>query len=157
MIKLCSDCFRDRGLRLDAHWIGTVSASACPKCGSTTGRKLTDALVTELASRFFVWGTLYRGDYGAAPIVQFNRKQSSSIDTSSWFESDVRLIEEAIGVGFFYYGPRLWMLGEVEPLKALQDPNTRSAAINRIIAEYPSVTLKRSSVLSHSKEPCDTD
>ena len=94
-----------------------------------------------LHTEFFVWGTFRRLHYGGAPIVEFNEYQSTSIETSPWFEPDVRLIEEAIGVGFFYYGPRLSILGEVEPLLALEDPARRPAVINRILAEYPSVTL----------------
>jgi hypothetical protein len=113
---LCSNCFQDQGLRLDAEGIGIEDASACPKCRGTMGRKLTSGLVAKLTHRFFVWGTLHRFDYGAAPMVQFNTHQSTSIDTSPWFEPDLRLIEEVLGVGFFYYGPRLWMLGEIEPL-----------------------------------------
>jgi hypothetical protein len=138
---LCSNCFRDQGLRLDAENIGIIEASACPKCGSTAGSKLTSGHVVALARRFFVWGTLHRLDYGGAPIVEFNEYQQTSIETSPWFEPDVRLIEESLGVGFFYYGPRLSILGEVEPLKALQEPMTRAPIIDRIIREYPSFTL----------------
>lgn len=42
------------------------------------------------------------------------RPQSGSKMTSGFFE-------EAAQLGFFHYGPRLWMVGEVEPLKDLQD------------------------------------
>ena len=80
------------------------------------------------------------------PRVQFNEHQSTSISTSPWFEADLRKIEKAIGVGFFYYGPRVWMIGEVEPTKALQDPETRSEVMNRIITEYPSVVLPEGQV-----------
>jgi hypothetical protein len=51
------------------------------------------------------------------------------------------LIEKAIGVGFFYYGPRMWMIGEVEPLKALQQPEARTTIIDRILVEYPTKDL----------------
>ena len=78
--------------------------------------------------------------------MQFNEHQSTSISTSPWFEADLRKIEKAIGVGFFYYGPRVWMIGEVEPLKALQDPETRPLVMKRIITEYPSVVLPEGQV-----------
>jgi hypothetical protein len=45
------------------------------------------------------------------------------------------------GLGFFYYGPRLWMIGEVHPLKALLHPDTRHSIIDRILIEYPVATL----------------
>ena len=49
----------------------------------------------------------------------------------------MEVFERILGVGFFHYGPRLWMVGEVEPLKSLQDKNQRGSIIERIIAEYP--------------------
>src|ERR1700730_13567750 len=90
---LCSDCFQDQGLRLDAELIGISDQSPCPRCSRTAGRKLTKDIVGGLAHRFFVWGTLFRFDYGAAPLVQFNTHQKTSIDISDWLISDLQLIE----------------------------------------------------------------
>ncbi len=140
-IVLCSNCFVDQGLRLDAERIGEDVESVCPNCMDSSGRKLTADRLAALAYRFFVWGTLHRCDYGAAPIVQFNEHQKTSINTSPWFEKDIELIGKTLGVGFFYYGPRLWMVGEVEPLKALQDENGRAEIIQRVITEYPEMYL----------------
>lgn len=141
VFTLCSDCFKDEGLRLDAIAIGVESNTTCPNCGSTIGRKLSADLAEALAHRFFVWGTLERLEYGAASVIVFNKHQTTSINTAPWFEPDLRLIEKTLGVGFFYYGPRGWMLGDVEPLKALQHKATRGAVISRIISEYPATTL----------------
>ena len=138
---LCSNCFQDHGLTLDAIRIGIAKDSACPNCGAKTGRKLNRYMIENLAHRFFVWGTIHRAEYGAAPLVQFNQYQSTSIDVAPWLEPDLQLFEKAIGVGFFYYGPRLWMVGEVEPLLDLQNATTRGPIIDRIITEYPEVTL----------------
>jgi len=138
-ILLCSDCFHDQGLHLSSRRTGIPDDSVCPNCGSTSGRKLTLDSVGALAQLFFVWGTIRRYDYGAAPAVQFNRSQSTSIEISPWLEADLRLIERTINVGFFHYGPRLWMLGEIEPLKGLQDPIARPAILERIVAEYPTL------------------
>jgi hypothetical protein len=138
---LCSDCFKDQGLRLDAIAIGVEDNTTCPNCGSSIGRKLSADLVEALAHRFFVWGTLQRVEYGAAPVVQFNNHQKTSINAAPWFEPDLHLIEKRLGVGFFHYGPRLWMVGEVEPLQALKRRATRGAVISRIISEYPTMTL----------------
>jgi hypothetical protein len=140
---LCSDCFLDQGLHLAASQIGIEENSPCPGCGSESGKKLNVNLISWLAHRFFVWGTIRRRKYGAAPLVQFNEHQSTCIKTSRWLEGDLQKIEKAIGVGFFYYGPRMWMIGEVEPLKALQDPATRSSVIKRIVTEYPTVILPK--------------
>ncbi len=153
---LCSNCFQDQGLKLDAQQFGLVESSTCPNCGSETGQKLSSDLIGHLAHRYFVRGSLHRCDYGAAPIIQFNDRQQTSIDTSPWFESDVRLIEKTLGVGFFYYAPRMWMVGEIEPLKALIEPETRASMIRRTLAEYPIITLKTEQVFYRiRKSPAD--
>ncbi len=140
--RVCSGCFRDEGLRLDAQRIGIADSTACSNCGAITGRKLDADRLAALAHRFFVWGSLLRCDYGAAPLIQFNQHQQTSITVPSWLEPDMRLIERTLGVGFFHYGPRLWMIGEVEPLKALGDPASSPAIIERILHEYPGLIMR---------------
>jgi hypothetical protein len=134
---LCSSCFHDEGLRLSSARIGQRDMSKCPNCGSQGGMKLSRKSLAELAQQFFVWGTIRRSKYGASPAVQFNKRQHTSIDVAAWLEPDLRLIERTLQVGFFHYGPRLWMVGEVQPLKALQEHNTRAEVISRILNEYP--------------------
>jgi hypothetical protein len=84
---------------------------------------------------------LQRYDYGAAPRIIYNDRHESDITVSPWLEADVRLMERVLGVGFFVYGPRFWMFGEVEPLKELQNPVTRPKIIARMLAEYPTLVL----------------
>lgn len=135
---LCSNCFHDEGLRLSAAQLGQKDMSKCPNCGSKAGMKLSRKSVAVLTRQFFVWGTIQRSKYGGSPAVQFNKRQpTSSIYVARWLEPDLRIIEKTLQVGFFHYGPRLWMLGEIEPLKALQQPSTRAAVISRIFSEYP--------------------
>lgn len=133
----CSSCFTDRGLQLDAEQIGNADSAACPNCGSADGHKLDKEKLESLAYRFFVWGSFWRTDYGGTPLIQFNEHQSTSIEPSPWLKSDVALFEKLLGVGFFHYGPRLWMVGEVEPLKALQELASRPSIVERIVREYP--------------------
>lgn len=137
----CSLCFRDAGLNLGAKKLGVKVGSPCPNCGRKSGHKLTESNLVTLAYRFFVWGSLVRCEYGAAPRIQFNDKQSTSISVPRSLEDDVALFENKLGVGFFYYGPRLWMIGEVEPLKELQATNSCHGIIKRIISEYPTRSI----------------
>lgn len=139
---VCSECFHDEGLRLNAHQIGIADSTTCSNCGATIGRKLDTDRLAALAHRFFVWGSLLRCDYGAAPLIQFNKHQKTSIAAPSWLEADIQLIERTLGVGFFHDGPRLWMIGEVEPLKALADIGSSPAIIERILQEYPGLILR---------------
>lgn len=144
-VLICSDCFVDEGLRIDSYKHGLDKEGECPKCSSTNGRKLTRDHVTDLAWRFFVSGTAVRGVYGGAPAIQFNEHHygKSDISPSSWLKGDIKLIEDATRIGFFHYGPRRWMVGEVEPLKNLEDPAKRSQVIARILKEYPERTLAK--------------
>jgi hypothetical protein len=140
-VALCSECFQDPGLRMEAEAVGVEAGSACPVCGSQSGKKLDSPRVGALAQTFFVRGTVVRCDYGAAPVVQFNEHQKTSIGAPPWLEPDLRRIEKVMGFGFFEYGPRLWMVGGVEPLEALQDASRRESVVRRIIGEYPDATL----------------
>jgi hypothetical protein len=145
--KLCSECFRDQGLRLDAALGGFDDPSECANCHKTEGKKLDLPHIEELAHRFFVRGTVFRTDYGGAPLVQFNTHQETSIDLSPQLAEDVKLFEKVLGIGFFYYGPRLWMVGEVTPLNELLEEATRASVIQRIVTQYPLVMLKPADVL----------
>lgn len=138
---VCSNCFGDMGLRLDTERIGQSTPEPCPNCGSSDFKKLPIAGLSTLAHRYFVWGSMLRAKYGAAPLIQFNEHQNTSIVVQPWLEPDIRLIERLLGVGFFHYGPRFWMIGEIEPLKALQKLKTRRSIIDRILLEYPSRRL----------------
>jgi hypothetical protein len=146
-ILLCSNCFTDEGLRIDATKHGLEKKGDCPNCHSPDGKKLTKTDIESLAWRFFVSGTTIRCEYGAAPVIKFNEGHygKSTIAPSTWLEKDINLIEESAKVGFFHYGPSLWMVGEVEPLKALQDTKSRFQIIERILHEYPEQILRKNS------------
>lgn len=145
---LCSECFKDQGLKLDAFNVGIESQTSCPNCNGKNGRKLNKELVAKLAYRFFVVGTIHRTPFGGAPVIQFNEHQynNSDIQVSNWLKNDVELIEESIGIGFFHYGPRMWMVGEVEPLKSLKDETQREDVINQILETYPKIIFSKDDI-----------
>jgi len=135
---ICSDCFRDEGLKLDAKHIGIENTEKCVNCNSDKGHKLNFNLIRELCYRFFTRGTIYKTKYGGCPLIIFNDKfEDTKIDFSPWLEDDIKLLSNNINVNFFYYSPRLWMLGEIEPLKALQNKKKRANIIENIIETYP--------------------
>lgn len=133
----CSRCFKNRGLMLDAMQYGRDEQGACPNCGREDGIKLGRAPLAYLAHRFFVDGSFQKLDFGGAPIIEFNEHQTTNISVDDELREDLCVFERVLGVGFFYYGPRLWMVGEVEPLKELLQEDQRPAVIERILAEYP--------------------
>jgi len=134
---LCSECFSDPGLVLDARNIGLEDAGPCPNCSTVGAPKLTSRLALSLAHRFFVAGTIHRTEFGGAPVIQFNDRIGESDDLGDRLSTDVALFEDVVGIHFFRYGPRLWMVGEVGPLKALQERTSRGAILERILEEYP--------------------
>ncbi len=136
---LCSECFHDTGLRLDARKLGIKSADACKNCGLTTGHKLTKHRILKLCYFFFVRGTIEKFEYGATHLIQFNEQHfnKSQIHVSPWLEQDAKLIEQIGEIGLFYYKPRFWMLGQIEPLKDLLDENKREETINSLLTKYP--------------------
>lgn len=135
---ICSDCFKDEGLKLDAKYIGIENTQKCKNCNSVEGYKLNYNLIRDLCYRFFTRGTIYKTEYGGFPLIIYNDKfEETKIDFSPWLENDVKLIAYNAKVNFFYYGPRFWMFGEIEPLKALQDHKERAKIIERIIETYP--------------------
>ena len=148
-IVLCSNCFKDQGLRLDAFNIGIDKNGLCPQCKTENGRKLNKELVEKLAYRFFVRSTVHRTYFGGAPVIKFDKHhyKNSSIDVPKWLENDIKLIEDTIKVGFFYYGPRLWMVGEVEPLKKLELESEKHEIIHRILKEYPARILSKKEII----------
>lgn len=139
----CSSCFQNRGLILDAMQYGREEMGACPNCGRADGIKLGKAHLAYLAERFFVDGSFYKSDFGGAPTIQFNEHQKTSIEVDDVLKDDISVFENVLGVGFFDYGPRLWMIGEVEPLKTLLVEKKRTPIIERILAEYPTRTVRR--------------
>ena len=137
----CSNCFTNEGLRLDAERLGVTDSSMCHRCTTTDGRKFTSDLLITLAQHFFVWGSVHKLRYGAAPTIQFNDRRETDIAIPKSLCIDVALFEDVLGIGFFSYGPRLWMLGEIEPLELLQEKKSRNEVIDRILREYGSKKL----------------
>lgn len=90
-----------------------------------------------MADRFFVDGSFHKGEFGGAPRIQFNSHNRTSVALDDALLRDAAVFENILGVGFFDYAPRLWMLGEVTPLHELVETSSRAAVIERIVSEYP--------------------
>ncbi|HEY0267285.1 MAG TPA: RES family NAD+ phosphorylase [Rhizomicrobium sp.] len=150
MLKLlCSNCLKNEGLRLNAWLRGSDTNSLCKNCGSENGRGLDRNQAMNLVQDFFVRGTVFRGDYGAAPQLVFNEHHAGMVEqnTPEDLVDDVQILSQYLSIGIFYYGPRAWMLGENYPLNSLRTPEERDDVIERIISEYPSRLLPKSSIL----------
>lgn len=143
----CPMCFRDEGLRLLAIKTSIEMDGTCSNCGNASSRKLRLSELQYILHTFFIWGTYQRPGYGAFPAIQPNEHQITSVKFSDWLEPDVRLFEKWFKIGFFHYGPRAWMYGQIEPLEDLQDTKKRSTVVERVIKEYPVVELNSNTVI----------
>lgn len=141
----CHMCFDDPGLRISAASIGTPDKTTCPNCHQSNTNKLSLDNLLALAYIFFVLGSTKRFEYGAAPLIQFNQHQKTSIDLSRHIKGDIEIFERILGIGFFDYGPHMWMVGEVEPLKQLLTEEKQDV-FKKILEEYPSKSLKTTDV-----------
>lgn len=142
-VILCSNCFQDEGLKATAWKIGLEKKTTCPNCKFKYGNKLTRFLAKKVCYSFFVRGTIHKTEFGGSPVVQFNHEQfnKSTIDLPSWLDKDVNLLEQRLRIGLFYYGPRLWMIGDITPLLDLQNVRKRKKVINKILKEYPMLEI----------------
>lgn len=163
-IVACSSCFKDYGLKIEVMKNGIESSQECPACKSKCGIKITDKDLEQVCYNFFVLGSTHKTDYGSAPIIQFNREQKNSVDISPALNEDMDYISSILGIGFFYYGPRLWMIGEIEPLKKLQEVTTRNDIIKEIINKYPTQQFSSTDVFfrirkspKHPSDPSEYD
>jgi RES domain len=130
---LCSECFRDRGLSLEALKLGALSLETCPNCGSTNGAKLTGQVVQELAHNFFVLGTYVKTEYGGATVL---RSGPGNVHFASWLQPDMALLNK-FGISYRYNAPRTWLLGEIEQLESLREPSTQTAAADDVVKRFP--------------------
>lgn len=142
---LCSNCFKNEGLRIYSDLVGVKEHGKCPNCKGRKGKKLNIELLNHIVYMFFVRGTLHKVKYGAAPIIQFNDKRECEIKFDGSLGKDVKLLENNMKLGLFYYDPRLWMIGEIEPLKKLLNKKKRKSIFKRLIKEYPTVNLEKKS------------
>jgi hypothetical protein len=112
---LCSDCFSNSGLRLEAARVGIRTASKCNACGSKRGHKLGRKHLEKLTARFFVKGTVPHGVGGYASILQYNSDSPiDEVDLDEKTTRDWHLIKSQIGGRLFFYGPPLWRIGVTE-------------------------------------------
>lgn len=140
---LCSDCFSDYGLREEAKKFGKLSRYKCKNCGSIEGHHLNKETAEELAWQFFIAGSAYRSNFGAAETIMMNagHYRANEVKFPVWLQDDANTIGEALRVGFFLYGPSTWKLGQVTPLLQLQNARTRAPVAREIVEKFPKTIL----------------
>lgn len=146
-ILLCSKCFENHGLERQASAFGKSDKMCCPNCNSVHGFKLDRKASSKVAYSFFVRGSYVKTSYGQAPLFQLNSTPNAdSVSLPPQLQKDADLLSLKLGISFSYHTIKLWMLGEVEPLKKLQSKRSKDSIIKRILKEYPSKLLTQEDV-----------
>lgn len=140
---LCSECFKNEGLKLEAQQIGSDDNSICKNCTSSTGKKLTDEQLHLLMQRFFVHGSVPQNVGGYASVYRWSdNREMESVTFRSALQLDYELIRERTGLVLFHYGPPLWRLGLTDHYEALEGGQQEvSQALDDIIERSVTITL----------------
>lgn len=86
---ICSDCFKNEGLRIEAERLGIKSDRPCSHCGSTEGAKFSTGTLETLLRNFFVAGSVPPNVGGFAPLYEvFSRWPKALLG-----DSDRKLID----------------------------------------------------------------
>jgi RES domain len=115
---LCSNCFRDVGLRLEAQRSGRWSRlrKTCPNCGRKDGYSLNGKALHELQRQFFSRATApnqIRDDIAVLGLVEDETREDEDIGLRLRPEAqaDWSLIQSKISGRLFYRSPRLFYFG----------------------------------------------
>ncbi|MCW0983527.1 RES family NAD+ phosphorylase [Agrobacterium sp. BT-220-3] len=136
---LCSACFKDDGLRIESEKVGSKIISRCANCSNLHGHKLTSENLQDLVQHFFWDGSFFRSEFGGASRIVSNpyRYKDSDVTFAPWLSDDAELLQETLEIGLFHYGPPLWRVGEIEPLKRLKSRKSRKKAASDLIDDFP--------------------
>ena len=136
---LCSECFKDIGLKTEAKKVSIKDNSVCIHCGKKTGNKLNKKLLDVLCHNFFVINSSYKHTYGGSYYINYNKAHYGTDDNIMFtksLEDDVKIFQKYLKIGFFFYGPRLCYLGENKYLRQFSkhgNSNEYNNAIKKLI------------------------
>ncbi|MEP3673124.1 MAG: RES family NAD+ phosphorylase [Hyphomicrobiales bacterium] len=141
---LCSACFTDVGLRLEAEKIGVADGKKCKACGKTDGAKIRPSQLESFFVEFFGNGSFSRTEFGGANRLASNtmRHGKREVCLPPWLEADAHLLEDHLQLGLFRYGPALWRIGEIDQLIDLRNPRKRESAVASLVDQFPAHTLE---------------
>lgn len=124
---ICSNCFHNEGLRLEAEKVGEESEEVCPHCKIQLWSKDQAGRMCAIADAklFHAWLGA-SGHWGWAPVywwIDDVRRDDTAFDQT--LLDDYSLIKSDLGICVFHYGPALWRLGLTTQYDELQgaDPS----------------------------------
>src|SRR5713101_6776222 len=109
---LCTKCFKNEGLLLEAEKLCSGNTVQCSVCGSSNGRAITADAADDLLGKFFVHGSQSLVIAGHVPVYKLTRdKGFMSGRFDSPLEDDYQLLIKHYGLGVFHNAPAEWRMG----------------------------------------------
>ena len=122
--RICSECFNDIGLKIEAKKIGIKNNDICPSCGNKKGYKLDNELLDDLCHKFFVLNNYYKSSYGGSFYIKYNKYHYNNDDNIIFaknLNNDIEIFRQHLQIGFFYNSPRLCYFGENDYIHNLSE------------------------------------
>jgi hypothetical protein len=109
---VCSECFKNEGLRLEARKLGKFRTGTCGHCGSQEGVSLNGDQCAELIYSFFVKGAVGLASWGLSPYKSGFVGNPHNLHFDPTLEPDFQLLLSVPELGLGYHSPRTWKVGD---------------------------------------------
>jgi RES domain-containing protein len=120
LVMLCSDCFKNEGLRLEALKLGDKRSEKCPRCGSEKGALLNEDQCGELLERFFIYGTTSIGTFGISPY-KLGAGNPHDVKFDATLKDDFETLIGVDALGLRLRAPKTWLVGDTKHWGAFEE------------------------------------
>ena len=112
LIMLCTRCFKNEGLLIEAGRLSFGSPVDCTVCGSSDGHLISVEDADKLLSKFFGHGSESLVVAGHVPVYKLTGDPNfMSGKFEPPLENDYQLLIQHYGVGVFHNAPAEWRMG----------------------------------------------
>jgi hypothetical protein len=117
---LCTKCFSNEGLRIEAERLVSCDPTFCPTCKSPSSCTISSDLAHELIDRFFCHGSQSLVVAGHIPVYKLTASRalmSGKFDPT--LEDDYQMLIEHYNIGVRHNAPAEWRMGMTDHYHAL--------------------------------------
>jgi len=109
---LCTKCFKNEGLLIEAERLRGGDLVSCPVCKSSDGRAISKEAAHELLAKFFSYGSQSLVVAGHVPVYKLTDNRAFMSGTfDPPLEEDYQLLIQHYGLGVFHNAPAEWRTG----------------------------------------------
>jgi RES domain len=124
---LCTKCFKNEGLLIEAARLSLGDPVLCSICGSSEGQAISDDTAHELLIRFFGHGSESLVVAGHVPVYKLTADRGfMSGKFESPLEDDYQLLLAHYGLGVFHNAPAEWRMGMTDHYHELSGSYTEA-------------------------------